>query len=63
MRYKIAAFADEAASTLDGQIAAMKENSVEHPEIRSVDGENIADISNEKARYIRKRLDDVGLAV
>ena len=63
MRYKIAAFADEAASTLDGQITAMKENSMELLEIRGVDGENIADITNEKARYIRKRLDDEGLEV
>ena len=63
MKFRIAAFADEAASGLDGQIAAMKDNNVELLEIRGVDGENISDITNQKARYIRKRLDDAGLAV
>ena len=45
MRFRLAAFADEAASSLEGQIAAMKENGVELLEIRGVDGKNIADIS------------------
>lgn len=63
MRFRLAAFADEAASSLEGQIAAMKENGVELLEIRGVDGENIAYISAEKAREIRKRLDEENLGV
>ena len=63
MAFKIAAFADEASASLEGQIKAMKENNVEYLEIRGVDGENIADISSEKAREIRRRLADNGLAV
>ncbi len=61
--YRIAAFADEAASSLEGQIKAMKENHVELLEIRGVDGENIADLSLEKAKAIRSRLDAEGLGV
>ena len=41
MAFKIAAFADEASASLEGQIKAMKENNVEYLEIRGVDGENM----------------------
>lgn len=63
MSFRLAAFADEAAGDLTGQIAAMKENGVELLEIRGVDGKNIADITAEEAREIRRRLDDAGLSV
>ncbi len=57
----IYAFADEASSTIDGQIAAMKRNGLNGLEIRGVDGQNIADITIEKAHEVRRRLDDAGL--
>ena len=38
MSFRLAAFADEAANDLDGQIAAMQENGVELLEIRGVNG-------------------------
>lgn len=63
MRFQLAAFADEADSRLDGQIAAMRGNGIAYLEIRGVDGQNIADISLEKAAAIRKRLEEAGLAV
>lgn len=63
MKYRLAAFADEAASDLDGQIEAMIENDIRLLEIRGVDGENIADIKEEKAKEIRRKLDETGLAV
>ena len=63
MSFRLAAFADEAANDLAGQIAAMQENNVDLLEIRGVDGQNIDMLSNEKAREIRRRLDDAGLAV
>ena len=50
MKFKLAAFADEADSRLDGQISAMRENSVEYLEIRGVDGKNVSDITAEEAR-------------
>ena len=63
MKYRLAAFADEAVPDLAGQISAMQENGIELLEIRGVDGGNIDRISDKKAREIRKRLDDAGIAV
>ncbi|MBQ8556116.1 MAG: sugar phosphate isomerase/epimerase [Clostridia bacterium] len=59
----IYAFADEASGKLDGQIAAMRRNGLKGLEIRGVDGQNIADITLEKAREVRRKLDDAGLCV
>lgn len=58
---KIFAFADEASSEIDGQIAALKRNGLDGLEIRGVNGENIADITKEKALEVRKKLDAEGL--
>lgn len=60
---KIYAFADEASGQMDGQIAAMRRNGLDGLEIRNVDGQNIADISLDKAREVRRKLDDAGLTV
>ncbi|MDE5576817.1 MAG: sugar phosphate isomerase/epimerase [Oscillospiraceae bacterium] len=63
MKFRLAAFADEADSSLDGQISAMTETGVKYLEIRGVDGENISDITVDKARDIRARLDAAGISV
>ena len=60
---KIYAFADEASGQVDGQIAAMRRNGLDGLEIRGVDGQNIAEISLDKAREVRRKMDDAGLAV
>ena len=60
---KIYAFADEASARIDGQIAAMRRNGLDGLEIRGVDGESIADISEAKAREVRRKMDDAGLTV
>ena len=59
----IYAFSDEADPSLAGQIAALQRNGLRGMEIRGVDGENISEISLDKAREIRMKLDDAGLAV
>ena len=59
----IYAFADEASAQIDGQIAAMRRNGLQGLEIRGVDGQNIADITLDKAREVRRKLDDAGLTV
>ena len=58
---RIFAFADEADPSLEGQIAAMKRNGLAGLEIRGVDGENVANITVEKAKEVRARLDAEGL--
>lgn len=57
----IFAFADEASPRVDEQIAAMLRNGMDGLEMRNVDGENVSDISLDKAREIRGKLDDAGL--
>ncbi len=59
----IYAFADEASGQIDGQIAAMQRNGLNGLEIRGVDGQNISDITIEKAREVRRKLNDAGLCV
>lgn len=63
MNFKLAAFADEADSKLENQISAMLRNGVEYLEIRGVDGKNVSDISAEKAREIRQKMEASGLSV
>lgn len=60
---KLYAFADEANPMVDGQIAAMKRNGLNGLEIRGVDGTNISDITLEKAREVREKMDAAGLKV
>ena len=60
---KIYAFADEASPSIDEQIAAMKRNGLNGLEIRGVDGENVSVISLNKAREVRRKLEDAGLSV
>ncbi len=62
-RFVLSAFADEAGSSLDSQIAALKRNNIRLIEIRGVDGESIGDIGPERAREIGRKLADNGIAV
>lgn len=62
-KLNIFAFADEASGLIDGQIAALHRNNLQGLEIRGVDGQNIADITLDKAREVRRKLDDNGLKV
>lgn len=63
MKFKLAAFADEADSKLDAQISAMTRNGIKYLEIRGVDNQSVADITAEKAREIHNKLEASGLAV
>lgn len=58
---KIYAFADEASPMIDEQIMALKRNGLDGLEIRNVDNVNVSDITVEKAREVRKKLEDNGL--
>ena len=60
-KLRIFAFADEADKLVDGQIAAMKRNGLCGLEVRGVDGVNVSKITLEKAREVRKKMDDNGL--
>ncbi len=56
-QFKLCAFADEANSTLVGQIEALKRNGIPFLEIRNVDGKNIAELTPTEVRDVRRRLD------
>jgi sugar phosphate isomerase/epimerase len=62
-KISVFAFADEACPKIDGQIEAMLRNGLDGLEIRGVDGANISEITVEKAREVRKKLDAAGLCV
>lgn len=61
--FTLCAFADEAGSALDEQIAAMRDNGIPYLELRGVDGQNVADLTPAQARRVKERLDAAGLAV
>lgn len=58
---RLYAFADEASPMIDGQIAAMKRNGLQGLEMRNVDGVNVSEISLEKAKEVKAKLDAAGL--
>lgn len=60
---RLCAFADESDSSLLGQIDALKRNGISLLEIRVVDGENIFNVSFEKAETIYKTLSENGISV
>lgn len=61
--YILSAFADEYGKSIDKQIEGLIENGVHGIEIRGVDGENIADISLEKATEVKAKFDKAGIKV
>ena len=60
---KLCAFTDEAESSLTGQIAALKRNSIPQLELRSIAGKNVRDFSLDEAREYAKILAENGIAV
>lgn len=62
-KFRLCAFADEADKMISGQIEALKGNSMKLIELRGIDGKNVADITADEARALKKRLDSEGIAV
>lgn len=62
-KMKLCAFADEASKDLAGQIEALKRNNISLLEIRGVDGQNISEISLDKAKEVKELLDKNGISV
>lgn len=61
--YRFAAYADEAADSLDGQIQTLKENHIPYIEIRGVDGVNVTALSYDKVMEVKQKLDEHGISV
>lgn len=62
-KFKLCAFADEADKMISGQIEALRGNSMDLIELRGIDGKNVADITADEARELKRQLDSEGIAV
>ncbi len=62
-RFILSAFADEAASSLDGQISALLKNGIYHIEPRNIDGKGILEYTEAELRDIKRKLDENGIKV
>ncbi len=60
---KLCAFADEYATEFDEQIKGLVKNGIKLIELRSADGKNVADFTDEDARLCRDKLADNGIKV
>ena len=60
---KLCAFADEADSSLPGQIEALKRNNIEYIELRGINGKNISNVTLEEALEYAKTLKEAGVTV
>ena len=63
VQFKLSAFADELSPEIDRQIEWLTANGLELLEIRGVDGTPVADITLEKAREVRAKLDAAGIGI
>ena len=62
-QYQLSAFADEADKMLSAQLKAMEDNHIALIELRGVDGKSCADLTNDEAREVKRKLDDAGAAL
>ena len=60
---RVYAFSDEASADIDSQIKALLRNNLQGMEIRNVDGTNVSDITTQKAKEVKNKLDANGLCI
>ena len=63
VEFKLSAFADEYSPEIDKQIEWLSSNGVSLLEIRGVDGTPVADITLDKAREVKAKLDKAGIGI
>ena len=62
-RFVLSAFADEAGTTLDEQITALKRNGIGYIEPRNINGKPILTLTDEELYIVKARLDENGIKV
>ena len=62
-KFVLSAFADEAGTTLDEQISALKRNEIDHIEPRNINGKPILTLTDEELYEVKARLDENGIKV
>ena len=60
---RLSAFSDEAGSSIEEQIAAMKRNGISLTELRSIGGKNVSDFTIEEAKEYQKTFEENGISV
>ena len=60
---KLSAFSDEAGNSIQEQISALKRNGISLMELRSIDGKNVAEFTEEEAKSYQKELEENGISV
>ncbi|MBQ9782585.1 MAG: sugar phosphate isomerase/epimerase [Clostridia bacterium] len=60
---RLSAFSDEAGSSIQEQISAMKRNGIRLTELRSIGGKNVADFTEEEAVNYQREFEENGIAV
>ena len=60
---RLSAFSDEAGSSIQEQIAAMKRNGIRLTELRSIGGKNVSDFTLEEAKAYQKEFEANGISV
>ena len=63
MGFRLAAFADEAGSSVEEQIRVLREERIPLVELRGVDGRGADTLSEQEAAALRVRLEENGLRV
>lgn len=61
--YALSGFADEVADDLDAQLEVFDELGIDHVDLRSVDGTNVVDFTDDDVAWIQDRLDAYGISV
>lgn len=62
-KIRLAAFSDEADSSILGQIQALKRNGLNLTELRTVEGKNVSILTEEESKEYKKIFDDNGVNV
>lgn len=62
-KFTLSAFADEAGSTLEEQISALKDNGIDFIEPRNINGKGILTLTEDELREIKAELDKNGIKV
>ncbi|MFB6295569.1 MAG: sugar phosphate isomerase/epimerase family protein [Halobacteriales archaeon] len=61
--YTLSGFADEVADDLETQLETFDALGIGHVDLRSVDGTNVVDFTDDDVAWIRKRLEEYGVSV
>ena len=62
-KFVLSAFADEAGTTLDEQIKALKDNEIDYIEPRNINGKGILELSEQELEEVKNALDANGIKV